>query len=73
MKFFETSSKSSYNVEECFITMTKDILNIINNTQNYSKISTPKDNQTPNINLKRVGYNINKNKYIFLNSDAVNN
>ena len=73
MKFFETSSKSSYNVEECFLTMTKDILNIINNTQNYSKISTPKDNQTPNINLKRVGYNINKNKYIFLNSDAVNN
>ena len=59
MKFFETSSKSSYNVEECFLTMTKDILNIINNTQNYSKISTPKDNQTPNINLKRVGYNIN--------------
>ena len=73
MKFFETSSKSSYNVEECFLTMTKDILNIINNTQNYYKISTPKDNQTPNINLKRVGYNINKNKYIFLNSDAVNN
>lgn len=75
MKFFETSAKSSHNVDEAFMTMAKEIvkelkekeknanLKIINN-ENYFSSRTK--------SLKKTGCKINKKEYIELILVVVN-
>ena len=47
MKFFETSAKNSTNVNEAFITMTKEVM------KNTGKKTAPQPKPTPNVNLNQ--------------------
>ena len=47
MKFFETSAKNSTNVNEAFITMTKEVM------KNTGKKPSPQPKPSPNVNLNQ--------------------
>ena len=56
MKFFETSAKTSSNVEESFIMMTKEIISQM--VEKEKTMSKKENNQKDKIDLKKPQINI---------------
>ena len=61
MKFLETSAKTSFNVEDAFVTMTKEIIKIQKDKEKNFKKNGDKDDKKVDLSKKPVA-NVNSSQ-----------